>query len=406
MTKAERVAVHKQVLEAARRVCEASADGTFTPAAIARHLPHLNAGTVRTHVNRRCVNAPGGRGSRLPYFRRVGYGSYRIEPPFRSRQPGAGSEETAQAAGLGIPVSVDELQGILRDELYVADRGLAISIYLALKLRRPLFLEGEAGVGKTEVAKVLASALDTRLIRLQCYEGLDVSQAVYEWNYSRQLLQIRLLEASGGVDRAEAERELFSDAFLIKRPLLQALDRGSGRPPVLLIDELDRADEEFEGFLLEVLSDYQITVPEIGTYEASEPPVVVITSNRTREVHDALKRRCLYYWIDYPDLRKEMQIVRSKVPEASGELASQVTAFVQELRGAELYKVPGVAETLDWAAALVSLNEKKLEPSVIDDTLGIMLKYHEDVQAVRGEQTRALLNRALNRGTRRGGRRG
>ena len=302
------------------------------------------------------------------------------------------------------PASVDELQAALRKELYVADRGLAMSVYLALQLKRPLFLEGEAGVGKTEVAKALSSALGARLIRLQCYEGLDVSQAVYEWNYSRQLLHIRLLEASGGVDRQDAERELFSEEFLVKRPLLQALE-GTG-PTVLLIDELDRADEEFEGYLLEMLSDFQITIPEVGTYKADEPPVVVITSNRTREIHDALKRRCLYYWIDYPDLEKEMQIVRSKVPAASQNLSEQVTAFVQELRGTELYKVPGVAETLDWTAALVSLNENELSPSVIDDTLGVMLKYREDVQTVRGEQTRALLNRALQRGTRRGGRRG
>ena len=302
------------------------------------------------------------------------------------------------------PASVDELQAALGKELYVADRGLAMSVYLALQLRRPLFLEGEAGVGKTEVAKALSSALGARLIRLQCYEGLDVSQAVYEWNYSRQLLHIRLLEASGGVDRQGAERELFSEEFLIKRPLLQALE-GIG-PTVLLIDELDRADEEFEGYLLEMLSDFQITIPEIGTYTADEPPVVVITSNRTREIHDALKRRCLYYWIDFPEFDKEMQIVRSKVPAASQNLSEQVTAFVQELRATELYKVPGVAETLDWTAALVSLNENELSPSVIDDTLGVMLKYREDVQTVRGEQTRALLNRALQRGTRRGGRRG
>ena len=303
-----------------------------------------------------------------------------------------------------MPASVDELQAALRKELYVADRGLAMSVYLALQLRRPLFLEGEAGVGKTEVAKALASALGARLIRLQCYEGLDVSQAVYEWNYSRQLLHIRLLEASGSVDRKDAERELFSEEFLIKRPLLQALE-GPG-PTVLLIDELDRADEEFEGYLLEMLSEFQITIPEVGAYRAAEPPVVVITSNRTREIHDALKRRCLYYWIDFPDLDKEMQIVRSKVPAAEQRLAEQVTAFVQELRSTELYKVPGVAETLDWTAALVSLNETELNPSVIDDTLGVMLKYREDVQLVRGEQTRALLNRALQRGTRRGGRRG
>ena len=311
----------------------------------------------------------------------------------------------AETRSNSVPTSVDELQQALRGEMYVADRALAMSVYLALTLKRPLFLEGEAGVGKTEVAKVLASALGARLIRLQCYEGLDVSQAVYEWNYSRQLLHIRLLEASGNVDRTAAERELFSEEFLIKRPLLQALD-GSEGPVVLLIDELDRADEEFEGYLLEMLSDFQITIPEVGTYTADEPPVVVITSNRTREIHDALKRRCLYYWIDYPDLDKETQIVRSKVPQASQKLAGQVAAFVQELRGTELYKVPGVAETLDWTAALVSLNETELSPDVIDDTLGIMLKYREDVQTVRGEQTRALLNRAMHRGTQRGGRRG
>ena len=288
--------------------------------------------------------------------------------------------------------------------MYVADRGLAMSVYLALQLGRPLFLEGEAGVGKTEVARALASALNARLIRLQCYEGLDVSQAVYEWNYSRQLLHLRLLEVSGDVDRKEAEKELFSEEFLIKRPLLQALEGGDAK--VLLIDELDRADEEFEGYLLEMLSDFQITVPEVGTYTAESRPVVVITSNRTREVHDALKRRCLYYWIDYPDLDKETQIVRSKAPGASQRLAGQVTAFVQELRSAELYKVPGVAETLDWIAALVSLNTEQLTPEVIDETLGVMLKYREDVQNVRGEQTRALLARATNRGAGRGGRRG
>ena len=302
-----------------------------------------------------------------------------------------------------VPESVDELQATLRKELYVADRGLAMSVYLALRLNRPLFLEGEAGVGKTEVAKALATAFGARLIRLQCYEGLDVSQAVYEWNYSRQLLHIRLMEASGNIDKKEAEKELFSEEFLIKRPLLQALE-GTG-PTVLLIDELDRADEEFEGYLLELLSDFQITIPEIGTYKTDVPPIVVITSNRTREIHDALKRRCLYHWIDYPDLAKETQIVRSKMPEASQKLASQVTAFVQELRTTELYKVPGVAETLDWTAALVSLNENELTPSVIDDTLGVMLKYREDLEATRGEQTRALVNRALNPGTRRGRRR-
>ena len=286
----------------------------------------------------------------------------------------------------------------------MADRGLAMSVYLAFKLKRPLFLEGEAGVGKTEVARALASAFDARLIRLQCYEGLDVSQAVYEWNYSRQLLHIRLMEAAGSSDRKEIEKELFGEEFLIKRPLLQALE--SSGPTVLLIDELDRADEEFEGYLLEMLADFQITIPEVGTYTAEEPPIVVITSNRTREIHDALKRRCLYYWIDYPDAAKESQIVRSKMPEASQKLAGQVTAFVQELRATELYKIPGVSETLDWTAALISLNENELTPSVIDDTLGVMLKYREDLEATRGEQTRALVNRALNPGTRRGRRRG
>ena len=305
-----------------------------------------------------------------------------------------------------VPASVDELQATLRDGLYVADRGLAMSVYLALKLQRPLFLEGEAGVGKTEVAKVLASALGRNLIRLQCYEGLDVTHAVYEWNYARQLLEIRLLEAAGQVDRQSMSKEIFTEEFLIKRPLLQAIEANQGPPPVLLIDEIDRADEEFEGFLLELLSDYQITIPEIGTFRSDLPPIVVITSNRTREVHDALKRRCLYFWIDYPDFQKEQQIVASKMPDAPRKLAGEITAFVQELREGELYKVPGVAETLDWTAALVALNQKKLDPSVIDDTLGILLKYHEDIQSVRGEQVRALLNRAANRSAPRGGRRG
>ena len=285
----------------------------------------------------------------------------------------------------------------------MADRGLALSIFLALKLQRPLFLEGEAGVGKTEVSKVLSEALGTSLIRLQCYEGLDVNHAVYEWNYARQLLQIRLMEAGGEIERGETSRELFSEEFLIRRPLLQALDPGWERPPVLLIDEIDRADEEFEGYLLEMLSDFQITIPELGTFAAPKPPVVVITSNRTREVHDALKRRCIYFWIDYPDLQKEYQIVTSRVPQAPRKLAEQVAAFVQELRTAELYKIPGIAETLDWTAALVALDQRELDPSVVDDTLGIMLKYREDIQSVRGEEVRALLNRAKARGARRSG---
>ena len=307
---------------------------------------------------------------------------------------------------MAAPATIDELQELLADQLYITDRGLAISIFLALKLGRPLFLEGEAGVGKTEVAKVLASGLGRDLIRLQCYEGLDVNNAVYEWNYARQLLEIRVLEAAGQVDRGTMSKELFTEDFLIKRPLLQAIEASRDRPPVLLIDEIDRADEEFEGFLLELLSDFQITIPEIGTFRGDSPPIVVITSNRTREVHDALKRRCLYFWIDYPDFQKEQQIVVSKMPDAPRKLAGEITAFVQELREGELYKVPGVAETLDWTAALVALNERKLDPSVIDDTLGILLKYHEDIQSVRGEQVRALLNRSANRGTRRGGRRG
>ena len=307
---------------------------------------------------------------------------------------------------MAAPSTIDELQELLAEQLYITDRGLAISIFLALKLGRPLFLEGEAGVGKTEVAKVLASGLGRDLIRLQCYEGLDVNHAVYEWNYARQLLEIRVLEAAGQVDRGTMSKELFTEEFLIKRPLLQAIEASRDDPPVLLIDEIDRADEEFEGFLLELLSDFQITIPEIGTFRSDSPPIVVITSNRTREVHDALKRRCLYFWIDYPDFQKEQQIVVSKMPDAPRKLAGEITAFVQELREGELYKVPGVAETLDWTAALVALNERKLDPSVIDDTLGILLKYHEDIQSVRGEQVRALLNRSANRGTRRGGRRG
>ena len=395
--------IHEQVLATARRLSKDSADWTFTLGDIVQALPHLNESSVRTHVSSRCcVNTPQHHGTPYAYFRRVGRGIYQVEPSYRLEA----NRKSVKHASPSIPVSVDELQKALQENLYVADRSLAISIYLALKLRRPLFLEGEAGVGKTEIAKVLAAALDTKLIRLQCYEGLDVNQAVYEWNYSRQLLEIRLLEASERFSEGDSEQELFSERFLIKRPLLQAIESSDGKPPVLLIDELDRADEEFEGFLLELLSDFQITIPELGTFRAEEPPYVIITSNRTREIHDALKRRCLYYWIDYPDFQKEVQIVTSKAPEASRKLAEQVTAFVQELRTAELYKVPGVAETLDWTAALVGLDQTELDPSVIDDTLGIMLKYREDVETVRGEETRALLNRAMNRGARRGGRRG
>ena len=291
--------------------------------------------------------------------------------------------------------SIDEIQALLEQQHYIADRGLATSIFLALKLQRPLLLEGEAGVGKTEVAKVLAAALETELIRLQCYEGLDVSQAVYEWNYARQLLEIRLMEASGAVDRQQAGVELFGEKFLIKRPLLRALSNGSERPPVLLIDELDRADEEFEGYLLELLADFQITIPELGTIRAATPPVVIITSNRTRELHDALKRRCLYFWIDYPDFEKELRIVTTKVPHVSVQLAEQVTAFIQQLRTTELYKATGVSETLDWVAALVALDRKELDPATIEQTLGILLKNQEDIHAIQGERVSELLNRAL-----------
>jgi MoxR-like ATPase len=304
----------------------------------------------------------------------------------------AGDHPRRQPRELNIH-SIDELAGLLERQHYIADRGMATAIYLALKLQRPLLLEGEAGVGKTEVAKVLASGLETDLIRLQCYEGLDISHAVYEWNYARQLLDIRLMEASGAVDREKAASELFGEKFLIRRPLLQALSNRQ-RPPVLLIDELDRADEEFEGYLLELLADFQITIPELGTIRAATPPVVVITSNRTRELHDALKRRCLYFWIDYPDFEKELRIVTTKVPNALPRLAEQVTAFVQELRATELYKAAGVSETLDWVAALVALDRKELDPATIEETLGILLKNQEDILAVRGARVSELLSRA------------
>jgi MoxR-like ATPase len=299
---------------------------------------------------------------------------------------------------LEIPASVDALQQAMAARQYIAGRGLAVSAYLALRLQRPLFLEGEPGVGKTEVAKVLASALGTELIRLQCYEGLDISHAVYEWNYPRQILEIRLLEGAHALDPLTAERELFTDTFLIKRPLLRAIEPARERPPVLLIDEIDRADEEFEGYLLELLSDFQITIPELGTIRADEPPVVVITSNRTREVHDALKRRCVYCWIDYPSAEIERRIIAARLPGVPDRLAGQVTAFVQELRTAELYKTAGVSETLDWAAALVALDRDELDAETVEETLGLLLKNQEDIQAVRGERIQAMLNRALARG--------
>lgn len=289
--------------------------------------------------------------------------------------------------------SIDNVQQQLANRNYVCERSLATAIFLALKLQRPLFLEGEAGVGKTEIAKVLSALLDRPLIRLQCYEGLDVNSAVYEWNYSQQMLQIRLLEAAGHVNLESAQREVFSPEFLLKRPLLQAIDYHNGKPPVLLIDELDRADEEFEAFLLEVLSDFQVTIPELGTIKAPTPPVVIITSNRTREIHDALKRRCLYHWIDYPDFEKEYGIVLAKVPTAPASLAREVVAFVQELRREELYKLPGVAETLDWITALVALDQETLTEEIVNDTLGVLLKYRDDIDHTQQAAVKTILQR-------------
>ena len=279
------------------------------------------------------------------------------------------------------PATIDEVESRLRERRYIGDRGLATSIFLALKLGKPLFIEGEAGVGKTEAAKVMADVLGARLIRLQCYEGIDLAHAVYEWNYPRQLLHIRLLDEKG--DRKAAEREIFSSEFLLRRPLLDAIDNDDATPPVLLIDEIDRSDEEFEAFLLELLSDFQVSIPEIGTIKAKKPPFVVITSNRTREVHDALKRRCLYHWIDYPDLEKEVEIVRARAPEAADGLAREVAALVQGLRGMDLYKVPGVAETLDWARSLAVLGASRIDASLVDATLGAALKYQEDLERAR-----------------------
>jgi MoxR-like ATPase len=288
--------------------------------------------------------------------------------------------------------SVESVQQALSDQNYIAERGLATAIYLAVRLAKPLFLEGEAGVGKTEIAKVLARILDTDLIRLQCYEGLDVNTALYEWNYAHQLLYLRLLEASGA-SREEMRTSLFTRDFLQSRPLLQAIESGAeDGPSVLLIDEIDRADEEFEAFLLELLSDFQVTIPELGTVTAPTPPVVVITSNRTREVHDALKRRCLYFWIEYPSFQKELRIVQTKAPEIEPMLARHVTAFIQELRRMELFKAPGVAETLDWTAALVALDQRELSLDVVADTVGVILKYQDDIELL----TREALQTALD----------
>jgi MoxR-like ATPase len=301
---------------------------------------------------------------------------------------------TTDGARPGATRTIEGLQAAFRERGYISDRSLATTVFLALELGRPLLLEGEAGVGKTELAKVLAAALETRLIRLQCYEGLDVNTAVYEWNYPRQMLEIRLLEARGDIDRAKAH-DIFSSEFLIKRPLLQALEAaGTDRAPVLLIDEIDRADEEFEAYLLEILSDFQVTVPEIGTIRAEYPPRVILTSNRTREVHDALKRRCLYHWIDYPSPGKEYEIVLTRVPEAPERLAHEVVAFIHRLREADLTKVPGVAETLDWAAALLSLGARELSPELVDESLGVVLKYEEDIRRIQGDTARRYLAEA------------
>ena len=300
-----------------------------------------------------------------------------------------------------IPESVDQTEDLLASGRYVADRGLATAVFLALKLNRPLFLEGEAGVGKTELANVLAATLGRRLLRLQCYEGLDVASAVYEWNYARQMIEIRLAEATGEESRERLADDVFDRRFLVERPLLQALSPHDEGPPVLLIDELDRADEPFDAVLLEILADYQVSIPEIGTIKADSPPVVVITSNRTREIHDALKRRCFYYWIDYPSAERELEIVQMKVPDARQALSREIVEFVQRLRGEDLFKVPGIAETLDWTRALGQLGIIDLEPSVVSETLGVILKYQDDIGKVQSapvarilEQVRAKLERA------------
>jgi MoxR-like ATPase len=289
-----------------------------------------------------------------------------------------------------LPGSIDDTLALLSDGDYVAGRPLATAVFLALRMSRPLFLEGEAGVGKTEIAKVLADTLGRHLIRLQCYEGLDVSSAVYEWNYSRQMIEIRLAEAKGDASRKSLESDIFSERFLIRRPLLQALEY-KDTPPVLLIDELDRSDEPFEAYLLEVLADYQITIPEIGTVRAEQPPIVVITSNRTREIHDAVKRRCLYHWVDYPDAAAELDIIRRKAPRAQETLSREVVAFVQKLRSMDLFKLPGVAETIDWANAMVELDRTSLDPEIVNDTLGALLKYQDDIARVRGDEASRIL---------------
>jgi len=294
-----------------------------------------------------------------------------------------------------MPASIDATLALLQSQGYVADRALATVLFLALRMKRPLLLEGEAGTGKTEIAKVLSAGLGRRLIRLQCYEGLDLASAVYEWNYAGQMMAIRLAEAGGAAgDRERLEADLFSERYLVKRPLLQALEPQEGGAPILLIDELDRTDEAFEAFLLEVLADAQVTIPELGTIKAAEPPIVILTSNRTREIHDALKRRCLYHWVGYPDAARELAILKSRAPQAPAKLAKQVVAFVQAIRKEELFKAPGVAETLDWASALVELDAVALDPGIVSDTLGALLKYQDDIQAMQGSKVGELLDQA------------
>jgi MoxR-like ATPase len=291
------------------------------------------------------------------------------------------------------PASIDATQTLLAEADYVAERSLATALYLSLAMKRPLFLEGEAGVGKTEIAKVIAKTLERELLRLQCYEGLDIAQAAYEWNYSRQMIEIRMAEAEGVKSREGLAQDIFSERFLVRRPLLRALE-GIDAPPVLLIDELDRTDEPFEAYLLEVLSDWQITIPELGTIQAEEPPIVIITSNRTREIHDAVKRRCFYHWVDYPNAARELEILRRKAPKAADRLSKEVVAFVQSLRGMDLFKLPGVAETIDWANCLVALDRLALDPDTVNDTLGVLLKYQDDIEKVAGEEAARLVNEA------------
>jgi MoxR-like ATPase len=297
---------------------------------------------------------------------------------------------------INLPDNVETTMDLLSKGNYISDRSLGTAVHLALQLKRPLFLEGEAGVGKTEIAKVLAHTLGRKLVRLQCYEGLDVASAVYEWNYTSQMIEIRMAEAQGIENRDQLGKDIFSDRFLVKRPLLQALEQSENGSPVLLIDELDRTDEPFEAYLLEVLSDFQITVPEIGTIAAQDPPIVVITSNRTREIHDALKRRCFYYWVDYPDAAREMEILKLKAPQVEVRLSKQVVAFVQKLREMDLFKLPGIAETIDWASALNQLDVIELTPESIDDTLGVLLKYQDDIVQIRGSEAALILDQIKN----------